>query len=446
MSIKAKIKQLTFLQKIVIVVVMLVAVFFIFRRFRTASTSAPTYQTETAQTGTLISTVTSSGTVTTSNSINITTSLNGTINHVYVKNGDTVKVGQKIADISPDQDSLQRQTAAYASYLSTVNSQKSSAQNKLSLQSQLESGRKAILDAQTAVDTMNTYLANGWVNPSTKLPYTDLEKQSILSTLTSANQNFKLLEQKYADADASITSSSVQVSSAWLAYQQLSSTLTAPAAGIINNLIIAPGVSINKVTSGSNSSTTLQTIGSITKPQSSLQATVALTEIDVPKVAPNQKVTITLDAFPTKTFTGKVLAIDTNGQTSSSVTTYPATVSIDTDATNIYPNMAVNANIITSVKENVILVSSSAVQTSNGTSTVRKLIDQKLVVVPVETGDSNDTQTAITSGVAVGDTVVTSVTSATTAKTSSSSTSVFSSLGGARTGSFSSGNVRIQSR
>jgi len=169
--------------------------------------------------------------------------------------------------------------------------------------------------------------------------------------------------------------------------------------------IVGSSTNSSSSTNGSNTSST-QTLGNITLKDGSLTAAVNLTEIDVIKVKVGQKVTITLDAFPDKTFTGKVSAIDTNGSVSSGVTSYPTTITFDSAPDTVYPNMAVNATIITAVKDEVLLVPTSAVQTQNGESTVRVMNNGKISQVTVETGLSSDTQTEIVSGLSEGQTVV----------------------------------------
>jgi HlyD family secretion protein len=209
-------------------------------------------------------------------------------------------------------------------------------------------------------------------------------------------------EGAYKNQANVIQQSQISVSSAWLNYQQLSPTITAPSAGIVANLTVAPG-SVISVQSSSNSSSSPQQLGTITQPNQNTQASVGLAEIDAPKVQPGQKVTMILDAFTDKTFTGKILTIDTNGSVSSGVTTYPATIVFDTSETTIYPNMAVTANIIINVENDVILVPSGAVQTSNGQSMVQVMQKNgSITTVNVTIGNSNDTQTAILSDINSG--------------------------------------------
>jgi macrolide-specific efflux system membrane fusion protein len=79
--------------------------------------------------------------------------------------------------------------------------------------------------------------------------------------------------------------------------------------------------------------------------------------------------------------------------------------------------MAVAATVITNIKNDVLLVPSSAAQTINGESTIRIMKGGKVSSVTVTTGDQNDTQIEITSGLSEGDSVVTGQTGGATTVT-----------------------------
>lgn len=382
---------------------------------------APQNQTATAEKGTLVESVSASGNITTGNNLNITTSATGTVNQVYVKNGDTVKQGDKIADITLDQSSLQRQTSAWSSYLSAKNS--------------LQAAKDKINSLQAAEFKANQTFINDAV-----------ARNLVTSDPTYIQEDALWLqaEADYKNQAGVITQSQSALTSSWYAYQQMAPTITAPATGVVSNLMIAPGILITG-TSNSNGTVSTQQLGTIVKPAEHIQSVVNLSEIDAPKIKAGQKVTMTLDAFSDKTFTGKVLIVNTNGVVSSGVTTYPATIIFDTDASNIYPNMGVSAKIITNVKDNVILVPSAAVQTSNGESTVRILKNGQVSTVTVGAGDSNDTQTEIVSGISEGDTIVTSVSNGSINNAQGQNTSPFGAFGGNR-GFGGGGNIRIQGR
>jgi membrane fusion protein, macrolide-specific efflux system len=410
-------------KKVIFLVVLLLIGGFVGSKVLGQSSAKPQYQTSQVEKGTLITSVSASGTISSGSSANITTNATGIVSKVYVKNGDTITQGQTIAEITLDQNSQQKQASAYASYLQAQN--------------QLESAKAKINSLQSAAFAANQKFINDAVAR-------DLETND--PTYIQENANWLQAEADYNNQALAISGAQASLNSAALSLQQISSVITAPTSGVISNLTLAPGVAITSQSSSSSSSsnsTSTQTLGTITIPQGTIQAKVNLSEIDAAKVKAGQKATLELDAFPDKTFTGKVLLIDTNGQTSSGVTTYPATIALDSATDSIYPNMAVTAKIITDVKNDVLLVPSSAIQTSNNQSTARVLKNGQLTPVNIEIGGSNDTQTEITSGLSEGDNVVTSILTQTTGS-QNTGTSPFSGIGGGnRNGG---GNVRIMTR
>ena len=374
----------------IILIALIAGGYFAYQKYFVA-TSQVTYQTAQAEKGTLVSSVTASGTISAGNSLNITTQASGIIKNVYVKNGDSVTQGQKIADMNLDLDSQQRQAAAWTSYSSSLTSLKN-AQNSL---------RTDQASLEKTLDDIHLFqYGNGGFSNVGSANETETQKASRTSAQVAVDKDNDALNQ-----------AQIAVTSSWLSYEQASSIITAPSAGLVNNLIITPGLQITGASNSTSSILSSQKLGSIALQKGQIQTTASLSEVDIPKIKPDQKATLTLSAFPDKTFTGKVLAIDTSGAVSSGVTTYPATISIDSAPDNIYPNMAVTAKIITNVKDNVLLVPSAAIQSSGGQSTVKVMRNNQPESVNVETGDSNDTQTEITSGLNEGDTVVTGSTS-----------------------------------
>lgn len=422
--------KLSLKKKLAILIILLGAGWLIGTKILNQGQNQPQYQTSQAEKGTLIVSVSASGNISSANSFSITTQASGIVSNVYVRDGDIVSAGQKIADITLDTASAQKQAAAWSSYLSAQNSLKSAQAKINSLQSALFKANQAFLTDR------------GVQNPS------DAEKAD--PKYIEENADWLQAEADYKNQQGVISQAQSSLNSSWLSYTQLSSTITAPISGKVTGLILTEGVPIGNQTTTSSSTTSSngstnssQSVGSIVLENSHIQATVNLTEIDVISVKPDQKVTLTLDAMPDKTFTGRVASVNTNGSVSSGVTTYPTTITFDTGLDNIYPNMGVNANIITSIKDNVILVPSAAVQTTNGTSTVRVTRNGQVTPVTVEIGGSNDTQTEIVSGINAGDEVVTGTTS--TGTQGQSGTSPFSSFGGNR-GFGGGGAVRFNSR
>lgn len=400
-----------------IIVLMVLVAWFAGTTLLSKKAATTQYQTATVERGTLISSISASGTVSNANTVTIATSTTGVITAVYAKNGDVVSQGQKLADISLDQDAQQKQTAAYATYLSAQNNLNAAKAKMNSLQSALFKANQAFMTDK------------GANNPS------DADKAD--PKYIQENADWLQAEADYTNQSGVIAQAEANYTSASLSYQQLSNSIYAPIAGTLTNFTLSAGVPLTSSSTSTTSTTSSsQSVGSVALAGGQLQAKVDLSEIDVVKAEVGQKVTMTLDAFTDKTFTGKVSSIDTSGSVSSGVTTYPAVITFDASEAHMYPNMAVSAKIITNVKDDVLLIPTSAIQTTNGTSTVRVMKNGQLSSVPVTIGASSDTQTEIVSGVSEGDTIVTSAIPATSSGTSSNTTSPFggTGLGGIRTG------------
>jgi len=161
-------------------------------------------------------------------------------------------------------------------------------------------------------------------------------------------------------------------------------------------------------------------------------AEITLNEIDAAKVKVGQKATLTFDALPDLTLTGKVVEVETVGTVSQGVVSYGVKIALDTEEERIKPGMSVTADIIIDAKTDVLVLPNSAVKSQAGVYYVElvkadeKLSQQLLANVsgvilpesptsqPVEVGLSNDTSTEIVSGLKEGDIVVSSTITPTT--------------------------------
>jgi HlyD family secretion protein len=399
-----------------------------------AKQATPQYQTQQATKDTLIVSVTSSGTVAASNNANVNTQASGVVTKLYVKNGDAVKSGDPIMEMDLDREAKQKYTQALASYQSASNSLAAAQANAYNLQSAMFSKWDKFLNLAT-----NGTYQNGDGTPN--------NTNRTLPEFTTAQDDWLATEAQYKNQQNVIGQAQTAVSSSWLSLQQSSPTVYAPISGTVSGLALQVGsVLVSTSTNSSSNSTTTtnssQKVASVVT-QGSPLITLSLTEVDVPKVKIGNKVTVTLDALPGKTFAGTVVSIDTVGAVSSGVTSYPTTVQLDTDVAGIYSNMSASATIITQTKDDVLLIPIAALQTQNEQNYVRVLKNGVVSQVAVEKGLASDSQVEIVSGLKEGDVVVTSITSTATTTSTSQTASPFSALGGRGIGG---GTVRTPGR
>jgi multidrug efflux pump subunit AcrA (membrane-fusion protein) len=195
-------------------------------------------------------------------------------------------------------------------------------------------------------------------------------------------------------------------------------TLTSPADGTVAS--VAKGVG-ETVGSGSGSSSSSAASSSSSSSSSSPSGFIVLTDLrtmqvatgfsesDAAKVKVGQPANVTFDAIPGQQAAGTVVAVDTTSTVVSNVVTYKVTVLLDQVIAGLKPGMTATVQVIVAQADGVLQVPSAAI-TKRGTSATVTLVDAKGVRTPkvVTTGVEGDDATEITSGLKVGDKVVTS--------------------------------------
>lgn len=177
-------------------------------------------------------------------------------------------------------------------------------------------------------------------------------------------------------------------------------------------------------------------------------AEISLNEVDVAKVKIGQKANLTFDAVPGLTITGEVAEVDAMGTVSQGVVSYNVKIVFDTQDERVKPGMSVSASIITDVKQDALIIPSSAIKSSGQTQYVETPGEKvtltaaasaagiKLTASPnqqeVQTGLSNDSSIEVTSGLKEGDQVIIRTINSKSSSSSSTAPSLLQSVGGNR--------------
>jgi HlyD family secretion protein len=276
------------------------------------------------------------------------------------------------------------------------------------------------------------------------------DKNNIINTQNSLQQASETLSELLAGpTQTTLLSQQISVQSAQNSLQTAQQNLDytsvrAPISGIVS----AIGATIGEMPG--SSPVTIVGDGQV--------AEVTLNEIDAAKVAVGDKATLTFSALSTLSLAGTVVEIDPVGTVSQGVVSYNVQVGFsqpsDTSSSlQVKPGMSVTANIVTQADQNVIAVPNAALVTSGNSSYILEpstpLSAADLTAsqnggtilaatkrVPVTTGLVNSTMTEITSGVSVGDQIVTQTIKSTSATKTTASTggSALQLLGGGATG------------
>ena len=307
------------------------------------------------------------------------------------------------------------------------------------------SGRTPITKSNTDLSSLNGYtsLVNGHI--------TDLlsSQDSITADEASVPEKTAALTQLQAGADPlNIQSAQLNVTKAQNALQDAKDNLqdyyiTAPFAGTLADVDV-------KVGDPADSSTLIATLIDTNQ-----VVDIPLNEVDVSAIKLGDKATLTFDAVPDLTLTGKVASIDTIGTVTQGVVNYTVTISFDTVDPRVLSGMSTTASIITQVDADVLTVPTSAVKTSangsyvlaftaatpattdaTGSATAQSVVSSTPPEqIPVTVGISDDTNTEIVSGLTEGQQIVVkTIAATTTAAKTTTAPSLLSGVTGGRGG------------
>lgn len=149
---------------------------------------------------------------------------------------------------------------------------------------------------------------------------------------------------------------------------------------------------------------------------SSMQIELLVDETDIGEVSLGQDVTFTVDAYPNRTFHGKVENISkkeysSSGSTttSSSVVYYTVYVLINADELEgLYPSMTARAEILGRVDKDALLIPVTAVRSDASGSYVYRKAGKGVEKAYIETGITSNTSAEVLSGLSEGDEIVVS--------------------------------------
>ena len=194
-----------------------------------------------------------------------------------------------------------------------------------------------------------------------------------------------------------------------LTAQIKAATLTSPIDGVVTAVNVVAGVDAPSGTA-------------IVVSAPTFEITASVVESDLSSIKVGQPVAITVSAV-NASLTGKVSSIGLTPSTtggSSSVVSYPVTITIAGTNTAIRAGMSADVSITVAQATNVLVVPTSALTGGKGTYVARVLDEANSVsTAPVEVGLVTTTGAEIKSGLGEGDTVVTGTVSTQTNGTTS---------------------------
>lgn len=273
---------------------------------------AKDYEFSTVSRGKLETTVSSSGTLAPVSSVSVLSQMSGIAEKVYADYNDHVKKGQVLVTLNTDMLKLEQKEAQ-----ATVRS----AQANYDL---------AALDYQNNVTLAEKGLVAEYDVKSSK---TTLDVKA--ATLASAKSALQVIETELTQ------------------YAQIKS----PIDGVVIEKNVDVGQSV--VEGSSSNATSLFTLaGDLSK----MEIKAEVDELDIGSIKVGQTVRFTVEANPSKTYSGSVSTIRLDPETTDNVVYYYVMVKADNSDGTLLPGMTANVEFIKDLKDSALLVPNAALR------------------------------------------------------------------------------------
>jgi HlyD family secretion protein len=203
-----------------------------------------------------------------------------------------------------------------------------------------------------------------------QLDQAQAELESAQASLKLAEANFKrareLLGQKLvSQADYDVAEASLSQAKASLRMREASlskvqvdlekTTIFSPMDGIV----ISRAVDVGQTVAASLNAPTLFTLAQDLR---KMRIEAQISEADVGGVEEGQTVTFTVDAYPARTFTGKVSQVRFEPVVAQNVVNYIAIVDVENADLKLRPGMTANASVVTARRENSLRLPNAALR------------------------------------------------------------------------------------
>jgi HlyD family secretion protein len=338
----------------------------------TSSGAAVRYATSPVTTGPVARTVTATGTVNPVLTIIVGTYVSGVIQELYCDYNTQVKKGQICAKIDP------------RPYQTIVDQEKA---NLAIAKAQLEKDNANLAYAKLSNDR-----------------YLRLAETNAVSKDTADNAK-NLYDQAQAQID--FDKATIDQHQALLDAAQINldyTNITSP----VDGTVVSRDVTMGQTVAASFQTPTLFLIAT---DLATMEVDTNVSESDIGDIKEGNKTTFTVDAFPKRTFEGRVSQIRQSPQNVQNVVTYDVVVSAGNSDLALKPGMTAATRIVTESRENVIRVPNQALRyrpsdssavpvpkLAEGQARVWVLREGQLAAVSVVTGLDDDSFTEIVGG------------------------------------------------
>jgi HlyD family secretion protein len=302
------------------------------------------------------SSVTASGQIVAQRYADIGSSVMGRLVELRVNEGDAVKAGQIVARI----DAVQAAASASAANARVKGSEadmRATADLLQSAQADLDAAKARAQEAQLKLRRTRDLLKDGLV-PVAELDSATAASDTAAAQVKSAEAALRRLQQGRESAERRVAETRADATR--VADILAKTDILAPISGMVTRLPVQEGEMVVMGIQG-QPGTTLMTISDL----ASIDAEVKVAEADVLRIQIAQKATVTLEALPGTSFTGRVVEIGASALpisgTGAAAREFRVKVRLDNPDPRLRPGLTCDAEVLTAERQNVLVVPLQAV-------------------------------------------------------------------------------------
>lgn len=373
-------------------------------------------QSATVERQTLPINISANGSVLAERSANVSPKSSGILKQLLVKEGDRVREGQVLAYM--DASNLQGQYTQAQGQLAQAqaNLEKTIAGNRpqdiAQAAAQLTNDQAALASAESTFQ-QNQQLFRDGALAQRDLITSRATRDQAAAQVRKSQQALAL--QKVGSRPEDVATARAQVLTAEGQLQTSQANLNdtvirAPFSGIVTKKFADPGAFVTPSTAGSSASSASASILALA---STNQISANVAETNIAQIKVGQSVKITVDAYPDKAFTGKVVQVAAQSTVTQNVTSFEVKTSVVDPGNLLRSGMSASVNFEVGTLNNALVVPTVAIVRQDGVSGVQVMSGEKgnrrPEFRPITTSVSTDDgKTVVLSGLTEGDRVLTS--------------------------------------
>ncbi len=221
-----------------------------------------------------------------------------------------------------------------------------------------------------------------------------------MEELKNQERALELKRQDVKLAEAAVESDKIVLA---IAQDRIRDTrVSAPIDGVVSVRTVQVGQIIASATSNVGGGTAILTLSDLSR----IFVLASVDESDIGRMQVGHPVRITVDAFPTKRFKGKIVRVATRGVNSSNVVTFEVKIEVLGDEKSILkPEMSANVEVTTDKRENALAIPSSAILRKPEGYAVEVVVDGEVTEREVKIGLNDGAKVEVLDGLKEGEIV-----------------------------------------